>query len=63
MRLFRKVYVRVLSGILVVAVAIPGYLLWEVEKQSLRDVCRCIKLFENIKYRLLRNRHIHILSF
>ncbi len=40
MRLFRKVYVRVLSGILVVAVAIPGYLLWEVEKQSLRDVCR-----------------------
>ena len=40
MRLFGKVYVRVLAGILLVAAAIPGYLLWETEKQSLQDACQ-----------------------
>lgn len=40
MRLFRKIYLRVLSGILLFAVTIPGYMLWENERQSLRDACR-----------------------
>lgn len=40
MRLFRKIYLRVLSGILLFAVTIPGYLLWETEKQSLQDACQ-----------------------
>lgn len=40
MRLFRKIYLRVLSGILLFAVTIPGYMLWETEKQSLQDVCQ-----------------------
>lgn len=40
MRLFRKIYLRVLSGILLFAVTIPVYLLWETEKQSLQDACQ-----------------------
>ena len=40
MRLFRKIYFRVLSGILLFAVTVPGYLLWETEKQSLQDACQ-----------------------
>lgn len=40
MRLFRKIYLRVLAGTLLFAVTIPGYMLWETQKQSLRDVCR-----------------------
>ena len=40
MRLFRKIYLRVLSGILLFALTIPGYLLWETEKQSLQDACQ-----------------------
>ncbi len=40
MRLFRKIYLRVLSGILLFAVTVPGYLLWETEKQSLQDACQ-----------------------
>lgn len=37
MRLFRKIYLRVLSGILLLAVTVPGYMLWETQKQSLQD--------------------------
>lgn len=40
MRLFWKIYFRVLLGILLFAVTIPGYMLWETEKQSLRDACQ-----------------------
>lgn len=40
MKLFRKIYLRVLSGILLVAVTISGYMLWETKKQNLQDACQ-----------------------
>lgn len=40
MKLFRKIYLRVMSAILLFAVAILGYMLWETERQNLQDACR-----------------------
>lgn len=40
MKLFRKIYLKVLSGILFFAVAILGYMLWETKQQNLQDACR-----------------------
>lgn len=40
MKLFRKIYLRVLSGMLLFAMAILGYMLWETEQQNLRDACQ-----------------------
>ncbi|MDE6312291.1 MAG: HAMP domain-containing histidine kinase [Lachnospiraceae bacterium] len=48
MKLFRKIYLQVLLGILVLAMGILGYLLWEVQRQNLLDTCEFEK--DNILY-------------
>lgn len=40
MKLFRKIYLRVLCCILLFAVTILGYMLWETKQQNLQDACR-----------------------
>ena len=63
MRLFRKIYLRVLSGILLFALTIPGYLLWETEKQSLQGFGNHVpKPFQKAAYiaRRISNRYCSI---